>query len=262
MTKKNINEILKSPPHAKTHPKTLIIASLTAVTLALISSKLTTMVNSLTLVVFITMGTAVVSELYRVLVEVFHAKTVNSVNMVLTKRGIKPLAVGEVEEDDYTPPLTRWAPVTAFAIVAILTVFGAYSVGLSNEKPDVFNKTQIIKPIHDISQKQINELKQDNFNQVNSKLSAAQSDTEADLNLTREQLLNKIKTLEEQLHRSDAENTSLRRNLVYLSDKVDRIEVELAARKNDSFNNSQNSRPTQSTTAPTPTANVEPTPSS
>jgi hypothetical protein len=191
--------------------------ALTAVSMAIVSSKLTSVVNSLVLAVLVSVGTAVFGEIYRIILSITAAGTKKMVAPIVEKldevtpqtEEIKVLKeqVAELdkEESPYKGLTLRKAIVryfernkymrTAllFTFIAIITVSISYTISNSTDKQELVSNYNTTVQQTSISDDEKNKLIQDAVNQANQN---SQSEESADSEKTSE-ISQALKTLQD-----------------------------------------------------------------
>lgn len=239
--------------------------ALTAVSMALISAKLTTLVNSLVLVAIISIGTAILSEFYRIVLSITSLGAKKVVAPVLKIEQTNE-ETGEIEIVNVTSivqeePATNsnfkkvvhhlWhnpviRMVLLFAVVATLTVTTSYFVSNSAEKVET-TYTTVNNPTEQLSDSEKQQITDNAASKASVIVSSLKSQI-SELEKDKQSLESKISDLE-------AENQSQ-------SDKIDEIMSQLDELKTQVEENNQSSDEPASepiTEEPTPTST--PTPS-
>ena len=234
--------------------------ALTAVSMALIASKLTTLVNSLVLVAIISIGTATLSEFYRIVLSItsLGAKKVVAPVLKIEQTNKK---TGEIEIVDATSTVERDKTtdsnfkkvvhhlshnpvirmVLLFAVVDTLTVTTSYFISNSAEKVET-TYTTVNNPTEELTDSEKQKITDDAASKSNEIVNGLKS---------------RISTLEKDKQSLEDEISDLETENQSQSDKIDEILSQIDELKTQIEENSN-----QSSDEPTsePTLTEEPTP--
>lgn len=254
---RRIPRLLREKTSEKVYPKTLFITALTAITLAVISAKLTGLVNSLVLVALASVGTAVVSEFYRLALEGSRKAIAIAVSRTVERRlgeltGDVPPVTAEVIEAEVNRVeaeravearpvvwlffhrlfVSRWAVPIVFTLVALGTVLGSYFVGKVTAKPE-FNVVREITETRDISDSRANAIEQEAKETAVQEAEAAGEEAEDEaasmVSATRADLIARIEALELQLEQAEAAQTADEELVRDLTETIRLLQLELIA---------------------------------
>jgi len=278
----------KFAPPERIRPKTLVATSLTAATVALISTRLTNTVSSITLVAIASMLTAFISEAYRMLLESFHKAVRKQVDRLVTKSHLEVNdSTGElhiVEEldalegasGDAANPAdsgingrfkhllnSRYGMAAWFAVIGLATVAAVFFIGSATADKD-FTIQQEVVQTRDISQKTQAEIEKNAQENAESQASTAQQNAEANskqlVQLTKSQLIQLITALEGETsdlsQRNEAQDTKIKN----LQQQITAISKELKQREETAPSpNPSPSVPSPSAAPSSPVAPTSPT---
>lgn len=219
----------------KLQPKTLIAASLTAITLALISSKLTGLVNSLVLVATASLLAALVSEFYHSFLTYTEKLVIKAV--IKKSKEDDDLDLSEAEKslseddtdveaedsEDQTPwrissvLSSRWGTTVVFVATALATLVGSYALGI-NKEPDQ-NIIQHITQTRDVSPAVEKSLE--------DKISESSSDTLFVMRQEMELMQDQLDAIKEELSLHENETDSESREDLNAAEQIRALEQEM-----------------------------------
>lgn len=223
-----INKFIKDNASDKVKPKILISSALTAVTLAFVSSRLTTVVNSVILVAVVSILAALFNEFYRIFFEGIHQiflQTEDGERDEDTTESDKSTA-----EKDTAPSAdalrgvarrllgSRWAPNLIFAFMAILTLFGTSLV--NQQRPDEYKIEQNIIKKEAISKEKESELISEAEAKAKTEGERAEYSANQNTEVEVTQLKKEISLLETELKARDEDNAKL-------TERVNKLEEQL-----------------------------------
>jgi hypothetical protein len=235
--------------------------ALTAVSMALISTKLTSLVNSLTLVALVSIGSAIVSEFYRVILSVtsIGAKKVIAPIIQINPDGttteipivtiVSPQAAEEPKKKGFIAATRRYLKrnpfikiAILFALVSGLTIAASYSISTANGVP-VNNYTTV-------HEKSIEQLSTKDKQQIIDAAVSTSESHDAAKDFENKKIIESL----------TSENASLKKDLESLSENqnkyIDSI-VNLETRI-ESLEKSINDSPSMITVIPSPSAPITP----
>lgn len=243
---RRLPRLLREKTSERVYPKTIMVAALTAITLAFISAKLAGVVNSLVLVAMASVLTAIIGEAYRLVIETTQTTLARAVARSLDEQAealtgeIPAVSLEEVlahgqerNEAGSQPPAThedvsnrslpwlflhrlfvsRWAVPFVFGVVALATVGGSYLMGQVNGAPS-YNVVKEVTNTRDISSSKVDRLEK-SAEEAAQEAAEAEADTaeanaEATTAETREELLTRIEQLEASLAQAQGSIADLR----------------------------------------------------
>lgn len=258
MAKSTERRILEVKPSERVHPKTLMVATLTAVTLAVVSTRLTSLLNSLALVAVASLLTAFVSEFYRIIIEAIQRIIARQLELANARwqflvnedtEEIPPITDEVIEEIEHQEEIHKRKQMAArvafpviFTLVAFATVGASFFIGklTSDETPQITKLTQV-ETIPKAKEREI--IKESSrlaskraLENIDLKKQEAIEDANAYTHSTRDELLEAIADLERKLEAAEAtkgdqkdEIRELRRTLSKLLDKQAKLEERLAS---------------------------------
>lgn len=248
-----LQRLLREKTSEKVYPKTLIITALTAATVALVSSRLNGLVDSLVLVALASILTAFISEFYRLTLETSHRAIAKAVAKSLDNRlseltGEIPVIDASVEEELVQEALhpqedskqqrpvvwlffhrifvSRWAVPLVFTLVALATVSTSYVLGQLNSSTS-YNVVKEITNTKDISDRKANAIEKSAVAAAQEEASAASSEANALVDSTRQEMLTRIGELQTQLEQAQADDAADAETIELLSKQIVQLQTQL-----------------------------------
>lgn len=243
----------------KIHPKTLLTAILTALTVALVSLSLTNTVSSLVLVGIASVVTAFTSEFYRFLIDKFHELVETRVLKLLGENQVTitdsntgelvcltPEKIKEIETSSQSDPeekgddrrlvhrllTSRWTNLVVFAIIGFGTVALSYTVGLIKNEPDYKITNEVVR-INDVADSKAVTIKAENKEYTDARIAEVDRrlidliDKKAGLNPTNESLENLREELDRIKNQAPTDSPT-KAELKQLTDRITELEKRLA----------------------------------
>lgn len=249
----------KFEPPERIKPKTLVVAALTAVTMAVLSTRLTSVMNSITLVALASLLTAFISETYRVLLEYFHKSVRSNVDKLINRGQIemdtstgefhivdaeitKPEEPKEERGYTYTPiilPLgkrivrlirralnSRYGTALWFALIGATTIMATLAFGGDNGGETYEFKPSIVQT-KNISKGKQDEIKKAASTDAQKKAETAQLNAEKhadDLNTaTKTELIALIEALQTELDGYETTNGEQAEQIASLVEQIETL---------------------------------------
>lgn len=254
----------------------ILITGLTAVTMAVISSKITSTVNSLLLAALVSVGTAIFSEIYRIILSISSAgakkialPVIEKTEKTLTEEAEeKPETQTEEKETNIFKRFTNIVSVyfkrnpfmrTAllFTAISIVTVGISYFVSHSSETP--INTTYTtVQSSENLTEQEKQNIIDSAVDKAKSSMSPTPTPTQTTIStddarveeLEKENtaLQDRIKALEKSSSTDKTNIENLQKTLADLQTEMQKLQAE------------QNSEQTETEATPTPSTTVTPTP--